>query len=36
MRSKLTTVKGNFLTSKASGGVFVSPGYDGEHNIVIQ
>lgn len=36
MRSKLTTVKGNFLTSTASGGVFVSPGYDGEHNIVIE
>lgn len=36
MRSRLTTVKGNFLTSNASGGVFVSPGYDGEHNILIQ
>ena len=35
-RSHLTTVRGNFLTSKASGGVFVSPGYDGEHNIVIE
>ena len=35
MRSKLTTVVGNFLTSDASGGVFVSPGYDGEHNIII-
>jgi hypothetical protein len=36
MRSKLTTVVGNFLTSDASGGVFVSPGYDGEHNIVVR
>lgn len=36
MRSKLTTVVGNFLTSDASGGVFVSPGYNGDHNIVVQ
>ena len=36
MRSKQTTVIGNFLTSDASGGAFISPGYDGEHIIVIQ
>lgn len=34
MRSKLTTVKANFLTSSAGGGVAVDPDYDGEHNIV--
>lgn len=35
MRSKLTTVKANFLTSEAGGGVTVLPDYDGEHNIVV-
>lgn len=30
MRSKLTTIKANFLTSDADGGVSVDPGYDGE------
>ena len=36
MRSKLTTVKGEFLTSKATGGVSINPGYDGpDFNIPI-
>ena len=36
-RSKLTVVKGEFLTSKATGGVSINPGYDGEdYNIEIQ
>jgi hypothetical protein len=35
MRSKLTTVKAEFLTSKAGGGVSVSPDYEGDHNLVI-
>jgi hypothetical protein len=30
MPSKLTTVRGQFLTSIASGGVTINPGYDGE------
>ncbi len=30
LRSKLTIVKGEFLTSKASGGITIDPGYDGE------
>lgn len=34
MRSKLTTVKARFLTSDASGGVVVDPGYNGDHNLV--
>ena len=33
IRSKLTTVKGKFLTSQASGGVGIKPGFDGEFNI---
>ncbi len=36
MRSMLTTVKGEFLTSQASGGVGVSPEFDGEFNIIIR
>ena len=36
MRSKLTTVKAEFLTSKAGGGVSVSPDYEGDHNVVIE
>ena len=36
MRSMLTTVKGEFLTSKATGGVTINPGYDGpDYNIPI-
>lgn len=35
VRSKLTTVKANFLTSKAGGGVSIIPDYEGDHNIVI-
>ena len=35
-RSKLTLVKGEFLTSEASGGVTINPGYDGDdYNIEI-
>lgn len=35
-RSKLTTVRGEFLTSKATGGVSINPGYDGpDFNIPI-
>ena len=30
VRSKLTIVRGDFLTIKASGGVMINPGYDGE------
>lgn len=30
IRSKLTTVKGEFLTSHAQGGVGISPGFDGD------
>ena len=29
VRSKLTVIRGEFLTSKASGGVSINPGYDG-------
>ena len=32
-RSKLTIVKGAFLTSKASGGITIQPGFDDEYNI---
>lgn len=36
VRSKLTIVKGDFMTIKASGGVMINPGYDGEdYNIEI-
>ena len=36
-RSKLTVVRGEFLTSKASGGVSINPGYEGpDYNIEIQ
>ena len=36
VRSKLTVVRGEFLTSKATGGVSINPGYDGEdYNIEI-
>ena len=36
VRSKLTLVTGDFLTSKASEGVSISPDFDGEYNIVIK
>ena len=36
VRNKLTLVKGEFLTSTASGGVSINPGYDGDdYNIEI-
>jgi hypothetical protein len=31
-QSKLTTVRGEFLTSIATGGVTIDPGYDGDWN----
>lgn len=36
VRNKLTIVKGDFLTSKASEGITISPEFDGEHNIEIK
>lgn len=36
VRSKHTTVKGEFLTTEASGSVGISPGFDGEWNVEIQ
>ena len=37
VRNKLTVVKGEFLTSTASGGVSINPGYEGpDYNIEIQ
>lgn len=33
IRSKLTTIKGEFLTSTAQGGVGIRPGFDGDFNI---
>ena len=35
VRSKLTQVRGEFLTSKSSGGVQVQPEFNGEYNIII-
>lgn len=35
LRSHLTTVYGEFLTSEASGGIGIDPNYDGEYNIEI-
>ncbi|MDD6622868.1 MAG: hypothetical protein PUE90_09215, partial [Bacteroidales bacterium] len=35
VRSQLTIVRGEFLTSKATGGVGIVPDFDGEYNIVI-
>ena len=35
VRSRMTLVKGSFLTSKASEGVAISPDFDGEYNIEI-
>lgn len=34
-RSGLTTVRGEFLTSEASGGIGIDPSYDGDYNIQI-
>lgn len=34
-RSKLTTVRGKFLTSKAGGSIGIDPTFDGEYNIKI-
>lgn len=36
MRSRLTTVKAEFLTSESGGGVSVSPDYEGDHNMVVE
>ena len=36
VRSRLTVVSGAFLTSKATGGVSISPDYDGDYNIEIK
>ncbi len=36
VRSKLTIVRGNFLTSKATGSVGISPGYSGDFDIEIK
>lgn len=35
-RSRLTIVKGYFLTSEADGGIGISPEFDGEYNIEIK
>ncbi len=35
-RSKLTIVRGKFLTSTSNGGLGIDPGFDGEYNIVIR
>lgn len=35
VRSKLTTVRAQFLTMKAGGGVSLIPDYDGEYNLVV-
>ena len=35
LRSCLTTVRGDFLTSEAAGGVGISPDFDGQYNIEI-
>lgn len=35
VRSQLTVVRGDFLTSKASGGVGIIPDFDGEFNYVV-
>lgn len=35
-RSRLTIVRGSFLTSMAEGGVGISPDFDGEYNIEIK
>lgn len=35
MRSHHTIMKGRFLMTEASGGVYVNPDYDGDHNVII-
>lgn len=35
-RSRLTTVRGKFLTSHASGAIGINPSFDGEYNIEIK
>lgn len=35
LRNKRTVVKGEFLTTQASGGVKVDPGFEGNHNVHI-
>lgn len=35
-RNKRTIVRGNFLTSEASGGIGISPGFDGDWNYTVQ
>ena len=36
VRSKVTEVRGAFLTSKAQGGIGIDPGFDNEYNIFIR
>ena len=36
VRSKLTVVKGEFMSSNSGGGVVINPGFDGEYNIEIR
>lgn len=36
IRSKLTVIKANFLTSKADGGVSIIPDFDGEFNFEVE
>ena len=36
VRSKVTEVRGAFLTSNAQGGIGVDPGFDDEYNIFIR
>lgn len=33
-RNRHTILHGRFLTSEASGGITINPGYDGDHNVV--
>ena len=33
MRGRNTIVRGRFLTSQATGGVGIDPGFNGEYNI---
>ena len=35
-RSRYTTVRGPFLTTEATGGVGIDPGFDGEWNVEIR
>lgn len=36
MRGRHTIVRGNFLTSEASGGIGIDPGFDGDWNYPVQ